>query len=108
MTNSPYRILIVDDDKIVRQGLRVLLEQPDEFVVVDETSSARGIAHAIALQSQVILMDPRIPNLDAGLHLLAELRESVQGVRVVALTDPGEKPDLVYRIINWGAVGCVL
>lgn len=107
MPSPPYRILIVDDHKIFRQGLRVLLEAYSDFQVVGDTESPSALTRAIEVQPHVIVMDLQIPNIDSGIQLLAEVRETLPTVRVIVLTAYSAEPTLVYRTIRAGAAGYV-
>jgi DNA-binding NarL/FixJ family response regulator len=108
MTTPPYRILIVDDNKIVRQALRYLRDQVEEFVVVGDTNGDSGLALSIELKPQVILIDPRLSSFDAGMCLLAEIHEMIEDAGIIALVESGEEPDLVYQAVYSGAKGCLL
>src|SRR3977135_3084917 len=103
MARRRHRIMIVDDHKIVRQGLRNLLEEPEDFQVVGDTDGASALARAMELKPQVILMDLRIPEFEDGMRLLTHLRENVPESRLLALTSPGLDANLVYRAIHSGA-----
>jgi YesN/AraC family two-component response regulator len=59
------RLLLVDDQNIVRKGLKVLLESQPNFQVVGEAGNGReAIAQVEALQPDVVLMDVRMPEMD--------------------------------------------
>src|SRR5712692_2930017 len=108
MAIPPYRVLVVDNHKIVRQGLRGLLDHLDDLQVVGDTEGAAAVANAVRFKPDVILIDLQLPGFDDGMRLLAELRESARESRIIVMTVPGTNTDYVYRAIRGGAVGCVL
>jgi DNA-binding NarL/FixJ family response regulator len=108
MSSLAHRILIVDDHKIVRQGLHLLLTGLADFVVVGETTGAQAVVKAIELQPTIILMDLQLPHSAPGLETLTRLRQSLPTTRVIVLTSSGTEGDLVYRAIRAGAMGFVL
>jgi NarL family two-component system response regulator LiaR len=80
------RVLIVDDHKLVRQGLRFLLEQEPGFQVVGERSDGAGLADTVQrLRPDVVLLDLIMPGVD-GVTALRELKKSRAAARVVILT----------------------
>jgi two-component system, NarL family, nitrate/nitrite response regulator NarL len=105
---SPYRVLLVDKQKIFRQGIRVLLERSDEFEVIGDTDGTKAVALAVNLRPAIVLVDLHLPQFEDGLRILAELMESVPDVRVIVLTVAGDDGDAVYHALRNGAVGCVL
>jgi two-component system nitrate/nitrite response regulator NarL len=105
---SPYRILLVDKQKILRQGIRLLLKRSDEFEVVGDTDGTRAVALAVTLRPAIVLIDLRLPLFEDGLKILAELVESVPDVRAIVLTAAGEDGNTVYHAVCNGAVGFVL
>jgi two-component system nitrate/nitrite response regulator NarL len=81
-----YNILIVSDHRILRQGLRVLLERPADFHVVDDVDCKSAPAKALELQPSIVLLDLNLPQIDTGLSLLAEIRRLPLDTRVITLT----------------------
>ena len=64
-----YRILVVDDHEVVRLGLRTLLSNQPDFVVVDEAGSAKeALAKALAHRPDVVVLDIRMPGMDGCNH----------------------------------------
>jgi DNA-binding NarL/FixJ family response regulator len=81
MTN-PIRLMIVDDQRLMRQGLRTLLELEGGFEIVAEAADGQAALDAYAeLQPDVALMDIRMPGMDSGSH--PRLRQQWPDARVI-------------------------
>lgn len=103
------RVLIVDDESLVRSGLRMILEATGDIVVVAEAKDgADGIAAVARHRPDVVLMDVRMPGMD-GLTAAAELRSSSDGVpaKVIMLTT-FDLDEYVHEALRAGAVGFLL
>jgi NarL family two-component system response regulator LiaR len=88
---APIRVLIVDDHKLVRQGLRFMLDQEPGFEVVGECGDGSTAAgEAARLHAEVVLLDLLMPRVD-GLTALREIRARTPDVKVVILTS--HRPD---------------
>jgi two-component system, NarL family, response regulator DesR len=101
------RLLLADDQALVRSALVALLELDDDFAVVAEVG--RGdevVAAARAHQPDVALLDIEMPGLD-GLAAAAALSHEVPSCRVVILTTFG-RPGYLRRAMESGAVGFVV
>ena len=86
MTTDPITILLVDDHKVLRDGLRALLEsEPDLKVVADVGSGGDGIAAARTWQPDVIVMDLGLPDM-SGLDAIRAIRQENQTSRIVVLS----------------------
>jgi DNA-binding NarL/FixJ family response regulator len=85
-TESPIRVLVVDDHSVVREGIRHVLGEGAAFRVVGEAASGpEAIASAAALVPHVVVLDISMPG-GSGLHAVGELLERVPGVRVLMLS----------------------
>jgi two-component system, NarL family, response regulator YdfI len=102
------RVVVVDDHLIVRQGLRLMLEEAgDDFDLVGEAADGATALRVVAeTQPDVILMDVRMPGID-GIEALGQIRERYPQARVVVLTTYNEE-DLVVRALRAGACGYLL
>lgn len=101
------RVVVVDDHKVVRQGLRFLLGQEDGIEVVGESVDGEEAIDAVArLRPDVVLLDLLMPNLD-GLAALPRILEGRPGVRVVVLTSDHDD-DRIVEAIQAGAISYLL
>jgi DNA-binding NarL/FixJ family response regulator len=106
---DPIRVVVVDDQELVRMGLRTLIASEPGLVLVGEASDGRrGLTLVRAEMPDVVLCDIRMPALD-GLALLREVTEdpSLAEVRVVMLTT-FELDEYVFEALRYGASGFLL
>jgi DNA-binding NarL/FixJ family response regulator len=107
---SPVRVLIADDQALVRAGFRMILDAEDDIDVVGEASDGlEAVAAAARLKPDVVLMDIRMPELDgieATRRLMADA-ESEQPTRVLMLTT-FDLNEYVYEALRAGASGFLL
>jgi DNA-binding NarL/FixJ family response regulator len=101
------RILIIDDDALVRSGLRMMLEGARQLEVVGEASDGGEVLAAVdAHHPDVVLMDLRMPRVD-GLAAMELLRQQPRTPEVIVLTT-FDADDLVLRALRAGAGGFLL
>jgi DNA-binding NarL/FixJ family response regulator len=101
------RVLIVDDDDLMRAGLRGVLSSDEGIEVVGEASDGRdALYRARLLEPEVVLMDVRMPDLD-GITATRELLAVSPDVRVVVLTT-FEQDDYIFGALSAGASGFLL
>ncbi|HSJ59552.1 MAG TPA: response regulator transcription factor [Anaerolineae bacterium] len=101
------RILIVDDHRVVRQGLRMFLSLDPELEVVGEaTNGAEALRLARQLAPNVVLMDLIMPVMD-GVEATKAIRQELPDVDVIALTSVLEET-AIYRAMRAGATGYLL
>ena len=104
--SEPRRIsvLLVDDHSIMRDGLRVMLEQSGEFEVVGQAKDGEEAVQAASdLSPDVVVMDVLMPNKD-GVEACREIMESAPDTRVIMLTASTEE-DAVIEAVAAGAAG---
>jgi DNA-binding NarL/FixJ family response regulator len=108
VTDPPaVRVLIVDDDALMRAGLRGVLAADDSIEVVGEAEDGRDAVYRTRLLTpDVVLMDVRMPDLD-GISATRELLEAFPDVRVVILTT-FEQDDYIFGALSAGASGFLL
>ncbi|MBO9534104.1 MAG: response regulator transcription factor [Solirubrobacteraceae bacterium] len=103
----PIRVLLVDDDPLVRAGLSMMLSGAEGLKVVGEASDgAEGVEAIATLSPDVVLMDIRMPELD-GLAAIERLRERGLETDVIVLTT-FDADDQVLRALRAGAAGFLL
>jgi DNA-binding NarL/FixJ family response regulator len=101
------RVLIADDDDLMRAGLVELLTTDPEIEVIGEASTGReAVDRARRLAPDVVLMDVRMPDLD-GIGATRELSLAAPGARVLILTT-FEQDDYVFGALRAGASGFLL
>jgi DNA-binding NarL/FixJ family response regulator len=100
------RVLLADDQALIRAGFRVLVDSADDMEVVGEAADgAQAVDLARRERADVVLMDIRMPNVD-GLEATRRIAadEDLAGVKVIILTT-FESDEYVYRAIRAGASG---
>jgi DNA-binding NarL/FixJ family response regulator len=103
----PIKVLIVDDDALMRAGLRGVLSNDDGIEVVGEAGDGRDAVYRTRLLApDVVLMDVRMPDLD-GISATRELLEAFPEVRVVIVTT-FEQDDYIFDALSAGASGFLL
>jgi DNA-binding NarL/FixJ family response regulator len=104
---SPIRVLLCDDQALVRSGFRMILDaRPDLEVVGEAADGLQAVEQIRMLEPDVVVMDVRMPNLD-GISATRQIVASGSPARVLILTtfDPDE---YVYEAIRAGASGFLL
>jgi DNA-binding NarL/FixJ family response regulator len=101
------RVLIADDDDLMRAGLAELLTADPEIQIVGQAATGRhAVEQARRLAPDVVLMDVRMPDLD-GIAATRELARTAPGVRVLILTT-FEQDDYIFGALRAGASGFLL
>ncbi len=104
---TPTRVLIVDDQALMREGLRTLLDLDETIRVVGTAANGReALALARELDPHVVLMDIRMPEMD-GVTATGRIKEALPGVQVLMLTT-FDDDELIFAALQAGASGYVL
>jgi DNA-binding NarL/FixJ family response regulator len=107
MTMESIRILLVEDQTLMRQGLKTILDlEPGLRVVGEATDGEVGIRQALDLRPDVILMDVQMPRMD-GIEAIAAICAVWPEARIIILTTFG-RDDYVFQGVRAGAVGFLL
>jgi DNA-binding NarL/FixJ family response regulator len=105
--SEAIRVLLVDDDALVRSGLRMMLAGAENIEVAGEVDDGRGVLAAVdAHHPDVVLMDIRMPQLD-GIEATRLLQSQPEPPEVVVLTT-FDADELVLRALRAGAAGFLL
>jgi two-component system response regulator NreC len=103
----PLNVLIAEDHGVVRKGLRLLLEQHTELVVIGEAANGReAVELAASLAPQVIIMDVTMPLLN-GLEAAQQILQSNSQIGVIMLTMHADE-SYVLRALSIGVKGYLL
>jgi RNA polymerase sigma factor (sigma-70 family) len=104
---TPVRVFLVDDDDLMRAGLRSVLSSDDTIEVVGEAGDGREAVTGVReLRPHVVLMDVRMPNLD-GIAATREVLAAQPEVKIVILTT-FEEDDYIFGALSAGASGFLL
>ncbi|WP_188195524.1 response regulator [Nonomuraea sp. SYSU D8015] len=101
------RVLVVDDEELVRSGLRLILEAAGDIAVVGEArDGVEAVSAVTRLRPEVVLMDVRMPGMD-GLTAAARLLSRPDAPKLVMLTT-FDLDGYVHEALRLGAVGFLL
>ncbi|MGW0365529.1 response regulator [Streptomyces sp. NPDC002990] len=107
MTAKVIRVVIADDEPLIRAGIRMILTSAPDIEVVAEAANGReAVDLARAHAPDVMLLDIQMPVMD-GLTALGELRRAAPEVRALILTTFGEREN-VLRALGQGGAGFLL
>ena len=102
------RVVLADDQPLVRAGFRLILEAEDDFDIVGEAGDgAEAVAAAQRLQPQVVLMDVQMPKLD-GLEATRRIAKDPNTRTRVLILTTFERDDYVFEALRAGASGFML
>lgn len=104
---KPIKILLAEDQTLMREGLRTILETESDFRVVGETADGKAaVKLASQLKPDIILMDVQMPQMN-GVEATAAICRSWPEARVIILTT-FDRDDYVFQGVRAGAVGYLL
>jgi DNA-binding NarL/FixJ family response regulator len=107
VTGERVRVLLVDDDDLMRAGLKSVLSSDETIEVVGEAGDGRvALSRIRDLRPDLVLMDIRMPELD-GISATREVLAAEPGVKVVVLTT-FEQDDYIFEALSAGASGFLL
>jgi DNA-binding NarL/FixJ family response regulator len=107
MSPGRVRVLLVDDDDLMRAGLKAVLSTDATIEVVGEAGDGRAaVEQALAVRPDVVLMDVRMPGLD-GISATREVLATSPAVKVTVLTT-FEQDDYIFGALSAGASGVLL
>lgn len=101
------RVLLVDDQRLIREGLRILLELEPDLAVIGEAGDGQTAVEAYAAHlPDVVLMDVRMPGID-GVEATWRIRERWPDARVIILTT-FDDDEYIFEGLRAGALGYLL
>ncbi len=101
------RVLVVDDESVVREGVATILSLQSDIEVVGEAQDGiQAVQLAQAKKPDVVLLDMVMPKQD-GLATIPKIKELLSEAKILVLTSFAES-DLVYKAIKFGALGYLL
>ncbi|MCB0005536.1 MAG: response regulator transcription factor, partial [Anaerolineales bacterium] len=101
------RVLICDDQDVVRKGLQIILSHSEGLEVIGQAvNGLDGVQQALAQKPDVVLMDLKMPELN-GIHATRRIRHALPETRVVILTT-FDGDEWVFDAIRAGASGYIL
>ncbi|MET0694593.1 MAG: response regulator transcription factor [Propionibacteriaceae bacterium] len=105
--SSRIRVVLVDDEAMVRAGLRLLISSEDDLEVVGEAADGRqGVSVVTSLRPDVVLMDVRMPQVN-GLEAAAQVLAAAPATKVLMLTTFHED-EVVEAALRQGVSGFLL
>jgi DNA-binding NarL/FixJ family response regulator len=105
--SAKLRVLLVDDQQLMREGLRTLLEMEESITVVGEAADGAAAVRAVEeLAPDVVLMDIRMPKMD-GVEATRRIRARMPEAKILVLTTFDED-ELVFEAVRAGARGYLL
>ncbi|MET8364363.1 response regulator transcription factor [Micromonospora sp. NPDC005194] len=105
---TPIRVLLADDQHLVRTGFRIILEVEDDITVVGEAADgARAVTMARATRPDVVLMDVEMPGMD-GLEATRRITDDGPDAPAVLILTTFDRDDYLFTALRAGASGFLL
>ena len=102
-----YRIVLADDHYLIREGLRSILEERADFLVVGEAADGLELLSLLdKLKPHLAILDISMPNLQ-GIETARQIKKYYPGIRILILTMHAER-EYLYRAISAGVDGYLL
>ncbi len=107
LQSSPLRILIVEDDPLMRLGLKQFLETDDRFAITGEVADGySAIEAACNLTPDLVIMDIGLPQLD-GIEATRQIKEKFPNVRILILTSHEEETETIAALSSGADAYCI-
>ncbi len=100
------RVLLADDQKILRDGLRALLQSAEISVIGDASNGREAVEMALSLKPDVILMDIRMPEMD-GVEATRQIKQQLPQTVIIVLTT-FDDDEYIIKAMTYGASGYLL
>ncbi|MEV7615375.1 response regulator transcription factor [Streptomyces sp. NPDC089799] len=108
MSRPPLRVVLADDERMVRTALRVILEaEPDLTVVGEAADGAEAVSVVRSLTPDVVLMDVRMPGID-GIRATEQILAGMDAPPRIVVVTTFENDAYVYDALRAGAAGFLL
>ncbi|MFI6643554.1 response regulator [Streptomyces sp. NPDC050504] len=105
---TPVRVVLADDERMVRTALRVILDaEPDLHVVGEAATGAEAVSVVRELRPDVVLMDVRMPEID-GIRATEQILATLDGPPRIVVVTTFENDSYVYDALRAGASGFLL
>ncbi len=101
------RVVLVDDEELVRTGLRAIIEAEADLTVVGEAADGADVVGLMRLRPDVVLMDVRMPAID-GIQATRHILDTVREPPKILVVTTFENDDYVYEALCAGAGGFLL
>lgn len=101
------KIMIADDQELIRESLKIILNTKEEFEVIATPGSGKEVINALRTgKTDIILMDMRMPDMD-GVQCTKFVKETYPEIKVIVLTT-FDDDEYVYSALKYGASGYLL
>lgn len=102
------KILIADDQELIRESLKIILSTNNEFEVIDTVGSGKEVVESIRRHiPDIILMDVRMPDMD-GVQCTKFVKEVYPEIKVIVLTTFDDDDEYIFSALKYGASGYLL